>query len=109
MWIVRKYMKLNVFGELNHKKNDCLLYMQSVNLCEYKDMFGKPNTGLRKYRIFDISIMDTVVVLLFGYLFSIYSGYPLLPTLAVLFISGIIIHRLFCVRTRIDRLLFPNI
>ena len=77
-------------------------------LCKYKDLFGKPREGWRKYRIFDIAIMDTLVVLLIGYLFSIYSGYPLLPTLAILFISGIIAHRIFCVRTGIDRLLFKD-
>lgn len=83
--------------------------MTSNPLCKYKDILGKPNEGLRKYRIAGIAIMDTLVVLLFGILFSYMTRAPLLPTLAVLFISGIIVHRMFCVRTGIDRILFPDI
>ena len=27
-------------------------------LCKYKNAFGEPNTGMRKYRIFDVGIMN---------------------------------------------------
>jgi uncharacterized membrane protein len=77
-------------------------------LCKYKDILGKPREGIRKYRIFDISIMDTVVVLIFGYIISWYMQWNLWIVLIVLFISGIIVHKIFCVRTRIDRWIFPN-
>ena len=75
-------------------------------LCKYKNLLGKPEQGIRKYRIFDISIMDTVVVIIFGVIISYFTGYNIWLTLAVLFISGIIAHRVFCVRSRIDKLLF---
>jgi len=81
----------------------------AFGLCKYKNALGEPNTGFRKYRIFNISIYDTAVVILFGILISYFSGYNLWITLAVLFISGIIVHRLFCVRSTFDKLLFPNI
>lgn len=74
--------------------------------CKYKDLFGKPNEGLRKYRIFDIAILDTSVVIIIGILFSWVTKINIWLTLAVLFISGILAHRLFCVRTGIDRFLF---
>ena len=83
--------------------------MTSNPLCKYKDLFGKPNEGLRKYRIAGIAILDTLVVLLIGIVFSYMTGTPLLPTLAVFFISGIIVHRMFCVRSGIDRILFSDI
>jgi uncharacterized membrane protein len=69
-------------------------------------MFGIPGEGLRKYRIFDIAIMDTAVVIVFGILISYFTGYNLWITLAVLFISGIIAHRIFCVRSGVDKMLF---
>jgi fatty acid desaturase len=78
-----------------------------IQLCKYKNLFGKPGEGLRKYRIFDIAIYDTVIVIIIGFLISYFTGYNLWITLAVLFISGIIAHRLFCVRTGVDKLLFP--
>lgn len=78
----------------------------SLNLCKYKNLFGKPGEGLRKYRIFDIALYDTGVVIVIGLLISYFMGYNIWITLAVLFISGIILHRLFCVRTGVDKLIF---
>jgi fatty acid desaturase len=75
-------------------------------LCKYKNLFGKPGEGLRKYRILDIAIYDTAVVIIIGLLISYFTGYNIWLTLAVLFISGIIAHRMFCVRTGVDKLLF---
>jgi hypothetical protein len=77
-------------------------------LCRFKDLFGKPNTGIRKYRIFNIAIMDTVIVIIFGILISEATKISLGWTLGGLFILGIIVHRMFCVRTGVDRMLFPN-
>lgn len=78
----------------------------AFGLCKYKNAFGVPREGIRKYRIFDIAIFDTSVVIIFGLLISYFSGYNLWITLAILFISGIIVHRMFCVRSGVDRLLF---
>jgi hypothetical protein len=80
----------------------------AFGLCKFKNAFGEPNTGLRKYRIFGIAIMDTTVVIVIGYLISIYMGWNLVYVLIGLFSLGIFIHRLFCVRTGIDKMLFIN-
>jgi len=77
-----------------------------LGLCKYKNAFGKPGEGLRKYRIFDIALYDTVVVIIIGLVFSWYTKYNVWLVLGVLFVSGIIVHRMFCVRTGIDKLLF---
>ena len=79
-----------------------------VNLCSYKNLFGKPNEGLRKYRIFDIAIMDTLIVIIIGIFISVFTRINVWIVLFILFISGIIVHRMFCVRTGIDKLLFTN-
>lgn len=79
-----------------------------VDLCKYKDLFGKPKEGLRKYRIFNIAITDTLVVIVISVFLSWLTKIPLLLTLVVIFTSGIIVHRLFCVRTGADIFLFPN-
>ena len=80
-----------------------------LNLCKYKNIFGKPNTGAHKYRIFNIAIVDVLLTILAAYAISWHSEYPLLPTLGILFLLGIISHRLFCVRTTVDKLIFPNV
>jgi hypothetical protein len=79
-----------------------------LDLCKYKDAFGKPNTGLRKYRIFDIAILDTAVVIVIGYFISWFFKWNLWYTLGSLFLLGIFAHKIFCVRTGVDKLLFPQ-
>ena len=83
------------------------------NLCKYKSLFGEPGIGIHKYRIFDIAVIDVVVVMICAWI--IYQGLQFQGisvsywmTLAILFIVGIIAHRFFCVRTSIDKLLFEK-
>jgi hypothetical protein len=82
------------------------MYMTNP-LCKYKNLFGEPREGLRKYRIFDIAIFDTLVVILIGAVISFVTKVNIWIVLIVLFLLGILAHRLFCVRTGVDRLLFP--
>ena len=35
-----------------------------MSLCQYKDLFGKPNEGIRRYRIANIAIFDTAIVII---------------------------------------------
>ena len=78
-------------------------------LCDYKSIFGNPNTGVHKYRLFDIAIIDTVLTCVLAYVIHSYNPqYAFLHILIVLFILGIALHRIFCVRTTIDKLLFKN-
>ena len=75
-------------------------------LCKYKDLFGKPNEGIHKYRLFGIAIFDVIVTILVSILIAYIFNLNLWITLITLFLIGIIVHRIFCVRTTIDKLLF---
>ncbi len=79
-----------------------------MSLCKYKDVFGKPGKGIHRFRIFDISIVDVLVALLFAYFISYFSGVSMTYVIPFTFVLGVIVHRLFCVRTTVDKLLFPN-
>lgn len=75
--------------------------------CKYKNIFGEPNTGLHEYRILDIAIVDVILTILAALFINIYlPHYNVIVILFVLFLIGIISHRIFCVRTTIDKLLF---
>ncbi len=77
--------------------------------CEYKDIFGKPGEGIHSFRIFDISVFDVLVVIFLAYIVqSFVPSVSFIFILIVLFIIGIIVHRLFCVHTTIDKLLFND-
>jgi hypothetical protein len=83
-----------------------------MNLCKYKNIFGEPGTGVHSIRIFNIAIVDVILTILGGILiqtillqwFHIYI--ELTIVLVSLFILGILLHRMFCVRTTVDKLLF---
>jgi len=81
--------------------------MYMLNLSKYSNIFGEPGTGAHKYRLFSVAIVDVIITIIGGILISWYSGWPLWIVLAVLFLSGIFLHRLFSVRTTVDKLLFP--
>ena len=80
-----------------------------MSLCKYKDMFGKPGKGVHSFRIFNIAVVDVLLTILVAYLISKMFHLRFDITLVVCFIVGIIAHRVFCVRTTIDKLLFPNL
>jgi hypothetical protein len=86
--------------DTNHKS-------QNNVFCKYKDILGKPNEGVHKYRFFGFAIVDVLLVFPFVYIFTYYTNYSFWKTLVVTFLIGIFLHRLFCVRTRIDKILFP--
>lgn len=77
-----------------------------MTLCSYKDIFGKPNTGIHSYRIFGIAAFDMLLTLLVSLLISYYLKISFVKTTFALLIIGILMHRIFCVKTSIDKLLF---
>ena len=79
-----------------------------VNLCKYKNALGEPKKGVHSYRLFGVSIMDVLMTLIGAAIISYFSGYSFFYVAIFLFVLGIILHRLFCVRTTVDNILFPN-
>jgi mannose/fructose/N-acetylgalactosamine-specific phosphotransferase system component IID len=77
--------------------------------CKYKNALGKPKQGLHKYRIFNIAIVDVLLTIACAYIFYLFNPkFNFFVILLCLFVLGIILHRLFCVRTTVDKLLFPK-
>ena len=79
-----------------------------MNLCKYKNALGVPNEGAHSYRILDFAVVDIIMTILLAILISYFSKISFLYTSIFLFVLGIILHRLFCVRTTVDKLLFPK-
>lgn len=79
-----------------------------IDLSKYKNAFGKPGEGVRRYRIFNIAIFDFLVTMIIVYLLCWFTKLPYWNTLIIILILGIIIHRVFGVRTGIDKIVFPN-
>jgi hypothetical protein len=76
------------------------------DLCKYKDIFGEPGKGPHKYRFMNIAIIDVVFTIIAAYIIYRFTLWNFWIILAGAFALGIFFHRLFCVRTTVDKLLF---
>ena len=81
-------------------------------MCKYKDIFGKPGTGIHELRLFNIAIMDVLFTIIGSIIISKFikiSYHPILNIIIIslfFFLLGILLHRLFCVKTTLDKILF---
>ncbi len=82
---------------------------KSLDLCRYKDIFGRPKEGAHAYRIFDIAVVDVTATVAVAYIIARFFGFVFWKSLVTLFLIGIISHRAFCVRTTVDKWVFPNV
>jgi len=76
--------------------------------CKYKDVLGKPRQGVHKYRIFNIAIVDVLLTLLLSAILSFIFHTHFLIVLTIVFLIGILLHYLFCVKTTIHLFLFGD-
>ncbi len=93
-------------------------------LCQYRDLLGKPRQGVHAWRIGtdktnfaaqDIisTLVGALILALILSYFHIFGANKLEPftlygiVLACLFVAGIILHRLFCVKTTLGQILLP--
>ena len=72
--------------------------------CQYKDYLGVPGEGAHTH-IMGIAWRDTIVG---GFIIALVFKFNILYTIIATFIVGILFHRLFCVRTTVDKFLFPK-
>jgi hypothetical protein len=89
-----------------------------MDLCKYKSLLGNPGEGLRQYRVFNLAVFDIIVVFICTYFAQIILNRYILPTqynisylllLIFVLLLGIFCHRIFCVRTGLDIMLFPDV
>ena len=70
---------------------------------------GTVNTGIHSNRIFNIAYVDVIMTIVGSLLLAWTMNWNYLRTIVGMFIVGIILHRVFCVRTTVDKLLFPYV
>ena len=76
-------------------------------LCQYRNLFGKVGEGLHSYRIANLAVVDILLTVLGAFLIHLmFPAYHFGYILLGLFLLGIILHRIFCVRTTVDKWIF---
>jgi hypothetical protein len=76
-----------------------------MDLCKYKHSLGIPSEGVHKH-YFGVAMFDVIGTIVIGVILSFLFKWNTILTITVLFILGVILHRLFCVRTTVDKILF---
>lgn len=78
-------------------------------LCQYKNALGIPGQGIHSYRFMNFAVADVVMTIVFGYLLARMFRWNAVMTIGGFFLLGIVLHRVFCVRTTVDQWIFPNV
>lgn len=81
----------------------------SCLFAKYSDIFGKPKTGFHSFRIFNIAVNDLFGTIIIAGLLSYILKYKFILILLFLLVLSIILHRLFCVNTTINKFIFGEI
>lgn len=75
-------------------------------LCKFKNFFGKPGEGVHSYRLANFAIIDVLLTVIFSFFIAKFFKWDFKLILIGMFLLGIISHRIFCVKTQLDKLLF---
>ena len=77
-----------------------------MELCKYRDIFGKPNEGVHKHRIFGLAVVDLGMTIILAILIARWKRWNILLVFTVLMILGLIMHKIFCVKTKLTTMIF---
>lgn len=78
-------------------------------LCKYKNIFGKEGEGVHSIRLFNVAIVDVIFTLIGAYFIAKFLKVSLVATIVIVFVIGILAHRLFCVNTTINKHIFGEV
>jgi fatty acid desaturase len=104
--------------ESETKANTCMFSKRKEeeekgnNFCiasQYRDIFGKPGTGVHSLRLFNVAIFDVIGTIIGATILAILFKWSVLWTNVVAFFAGILLHRLFCVNTTLNKLIFGSV
>ena len=87
-------------------------------LCKYANILGVPKEGIHSYRIFNIAIFDVIlmfVLIIVSFYIGVYFGWIQRSIWTFVFLTmfwfviGVILHRVFCVNSTINKAIFGEV
>lgn len=85
-----------------------------IGLCKYKDALGVPGQGFHSARLFGFARNDVLgtfgiafIISLLFYRKTLLKSFIIISI--ILFVLAIFLHRLFCVNTTLNKMIFGNI
>jgi len=79
-----------------------------MDLSKYSNAVGLPNQGNHTHLFLNLAVIDIVITAAAAGAISYFYNIPFIYTNISMFGLGIVSHRLFHVRTTVDKLLFPQ-
>ncbi len=85
-----------------------------IGLCKYRNILGVPNRGFHSTRFMGFALYDILgtfgIALIIAFIFyrnTLLKSFIIISI--ILFVLGIILHRLFCVNTTLNKMIFGKI
>lgn len=75
-------------------------------LSDLSNIFGAPGTGIHSVRLGGIAIIDVVLSLVLALCITLATGQNMIKVSLCVFLAGVAFHRLFNVKTTLDRAIF---
>jgi hypothetical protein len=76
---------------------------------QYKNIFGKEGEGAHSIRFLNLAIVDVIFTIIGALIISYFIKVNFFIVFIILMIIAIILHRLFCVNTTINKIIFGEI
>jgi fatty-acid desaturase len=76
---------------------------------KYKNIFGKEGEGAHSIRFLNLAIVDVIFTIIGALLISYFIKVNIFIIFIILMLIAIILHRLFCVNTTINKMIFGEI
>jgi hypothetical protein len=77
-----------------------------MRLCKYRNALGEPKKGAHSIRVFNVAVIDLLLTILAAAILHWVFKIPIIISIISMLLLGIIMHRLFCVRTTVDKIIF---
>lgn len=77
-------------------------------LCAYANKLGEPNKGVHRHFL-GLAIFDLLGTVLIALAIAHYSKVNFWLIFGIIFLLGVVLHRMFCVNTTVNKLIFGQI
>ena len=77
-----------------------------MSLCRFRHVFGAEGTGVHAVRVMGVAAVDAVATIVAGLVLAWAFGWNPWYTCGALFLAGIVVHRMFCVNTTLNKAIF---
>lgn len=77
-------------------------------LCQYRNVLGEPGKGVH-FHVMGVAVVDLTMTIVASVLIAKLTGYRFLPVFLILMLLAIVLHRIFCVNTTLNKLIFGKV